>query len=167
MTKTSKTMALLLAVSGVLAACNAPADKTAPAANAPVETASVAAAQAPEAAPTSAAGEAAAMAANPAPGVFPVGFRGNWDWSDKGCAKDESGTRFQITAKEIKGYEDTSKLVAIEQINDLAIHVVLDVSSSDGDETITQNMSLSPVAGVTLRVERNGKTVMAYRCDPV
>ncbi len=107
------------------------------------------------------------MAGRPSRAAFPVGFRGNWDYSDGGCAKDESGTRFVITENQIKGYEDTSTLTALESIDDLTVRVVLDNQSSDGDVTLTQTLRLSPVAGVTLRVEQNGQTVLAYRCDKV
>lgn len=110
-----------------------------------------------------------ARATEPSQAVFPVNYRGNWDYSDDGCAKEESGTRFVVTTNEIKGYEDTSKLVALETLEGQgdAIRVVLDNQSSDGDKTIVQILRLSPVAGISLRVEQDGKTVRANRCDPV
>ncbi|MNV35402.1 hypothetical protein D3C71_1268500 [compost metagenome] len=48
-----------------------------------------------------------------------------------------------------------------------AIRVVLENQSSDGDTTIVQILRLSPVAGISLRIEQDGKTVRANRCDPV
>lgn len=166
MKKTAAAIAVTSVLTLVLAACNSPAaDKTdAPADAAPV---TPQAAQQPSSAPVSAAEEEAAMAGRPSRAAFPVGFRGNWDYSDGGCAKDESGTRFVITENQIKGYEDTSTLTALESIDDLTVRVVLDNQSSDGDVTLTQTLRLSPVAGVTLRVEQNGQTVLAYRCDKV
>ena len=64
---------------------------------------------------------------------------------------------------------DTSKLVALETLQGEgdAIRVVLENQSSDGDQTLVQTLRLSPVAGVSLRVEQDGKTVRANRCDPV
>lgn len=165
-----KTTVAAIALSSVLmlalAACNSPsADK--PAAPADAAPATEQAAQQPSSAPVSAAEEEAAMAGRPSRAVFPVGFRGNWDYSNDGCAKDESGTRFVITENQIKGYEDTSTLTALESIDELTIRVVLDNQSSDGDVTLTQTLRLSPVAGITLRVEQKGETVLAYRCDKV
>jgi len=123
----------------------------------------------PQADPGSAAEEAVARAGEPAQAVFPVGYRGEWDYSDDGCARQESGTRFVITATEIKGYEDTSRLVALEPLKDQgeAIRVVLENQSSEGDQTMVQILRLSPVVGVSLRIEQDGKTVRASRCDPV
>ncbi len=165
--KTTVTVIALASVwSLALAACNSPAaDKPA----APADTAPVAeqAAQQPASAPVSAAEEEAAMAGRSARAVFPVGFRGNWDYSDDGCAKDESGTRLVITENQIKGYEDTSTLTALETLDDLTIRVVLDNQSSDGDVTLTQTLRLSPVAGINLRIEQKGETVLAHRCDKV
>lgn len=161
MKTTVAAIALTSVLALVLAACNSPsADKPA----APV---TEQAAQQPSSAPVSAAEEEAAMAGRPSRAVFPVGFRGNWDYSNDGCAKDESGTRFVITENQIKGYEDTSTLTALESIDELTIRVVLDNQSSDGDVTLTQTLRLSPVAGITLRVEQKGETVLAYRCDKV
>jgi len=159
-----KKTAALIALTALLAACGSQADSKAPAT---VEAASEAAT--PQTEPVSAAEEAAARTGEPSEAVFPVGYRGNWDYSDDGCAKDESGTRFVITANEIKGYEDTSKLVALETLEGEgdAIRVVLENQSSDGDQTLVQTLRLSPVAGVSLRVEQDGKTVRANRCDPV
>lgn len=164
-----KTTAALIALTTLLAACGSQADSAAPApatapANAPAESA-----PAPQAAPVSAAEEEAARAGEPSQALFPVGYRGNWDYSEDGCARDESGTRFVITANEIKGYEDTSKLVALETLEGQgdAIRVVLENQSSDGDKTLVQILRLSPVAGISLRVETDGKTVRANRCDPV
>lgn len=163
-----KTTVAAIALSSVLtlalAACNSP-DK--PAASADAAPVTEQAAQQPSSAPVSAAEEEAAMAGRPSRAVFPVGFRGNWDYSNDGCAKDESGTRFVITENQIKGYEDTSTLTALENIDELTIRVVLDNQSSDGDVTLTQTLRLSPVAGITLRVEQKGETVLAYRCDKV
>ncbi|MNL11162.1 hypothetical protein D3C87_1319860 [compost metagenome] len=59
--------------------------------------------------------------------------------------------------------------MALETLEDQgdAIRVVLENQSSDGDKTIVQILRLSPVAGISLRVEQDGKTVRANRCDPV
>lgn len=168
-----KKTATLIALTVLLAACGSQTD--APASTAPEpapgpaqETAGQVQTQAASE-PVSAAEEAAARAGEPSQAVFPVGYRGEWDYSDGGCAKDESGTRFVITATEIKGYEDTSKLMALEPLKDQgeAIRVVLENQSSEGDHTLVQILRLSPVAGVSLRVEQDGKTVRANRCDPV
>lgn len=168
-----KKTATLIALTVLLAACGSQTD--APASTAPEptqgpaqETAGQVQTQAANE-PVSAAEEAAARAGEPSQAVFPVGYRGEWDYSDDGCAKDESGTRFVITATEIKGYEDTSKLMALEPLKDQgeAIRVVLENQSSEGDHTLVQILRLSPVAGVSLRVEQDGKTVRANRCDPV
>lgn len=158
-------IAVSVAAAALLAACGSQAD--APAAPAE-ETSAPASVQAAPTEPVSAAEEAEARAGEGA-ATFPVGYRGNWDYSEDGCAKEESGTRFTITANEIKGYEDTSKLVALEVLEGQgdAIRVVLDNQSADGDVTITQILRLSPVAGISLRVEQDGKTVRANRCDPV
>lgn len=160
-----KKTAALIALTTLLAACGSQADSKAPA----TDEAAPEAAAAPQTEPVSAAEEAAARAGEPSEAVFPVGYRGNWDYSDDGCAKDESGTRFVITANEIKGYEDTSKLVALETLQGEgdAIRVVLENQSAEGDQTLVQTLRLSPVAGISLRVEQDGKTVRANRCDPV
>ena len=162
-----KQPAAFIALTALLAACGSQADSKTPEPGeiAPAGTAQ----QSGSPAPVSAAEEAAARAAEPSQAVFPVGYRGNWDYSADGCAKDESGTRFVITTNEIKGYEDTSRLVALETLDGQgdAIRVVLDNQSSDGDTTIVQILRLSPVAGISLRVEQDGKTVRANRCDPV
>ncbi|MET4682997.1 hypothetical protein [Brevundimonas faecalis] len=167
-----KTSAVIITLTTLLAACGSQADSAAPKSDAPAaadQAAPAAATQAASSEPVSAAEEEAARAGQPSQAVFPVGYRGNWDYSDTGCDKDESGTRFVITADEIKGYEDTSKLVALETLEGQgdAIRVVLENQSSDGDKTIVQTLRLSPVAGVSLRVEQDGKTVRANRCDPV
>lgn len=99
--------------------------------------------------------------------VFPENFRGNWDYREDGCQKDESGTRFEITEHQIKGYEETATLKSVEIVDDLTIRVVVDAQSSDGDAIVTQTLKLSPVAGITLRIDTGGKTVRAVRCDPV
>ena len=158
-----KKTAALIALTTLLAACGSQADSKAP------EAAETPAAVTPQTEPVSAAEEEAARAGQPSEAVFPIGSRGNWDYSDDGCAKDESGTRFVITANEIKGYEDTSKLVALEVLEGEgdAIRVVLENQSSEGDHTLVQTLRLSPVAGISLRVEQDGKTVRANRCDPV
>lgn len=174
-----KKTAALIALTALLAACGSQADAptstsadAAPEAGAQTQVQAQAQTQAQSqvrAEPVSAAEEAAARAGEPSQAVFPVGYRGNWDYSDNGCARDESGTRFVITATEIKGYEDTSKLVALEPLKDQgeAIRVVLENQSSEGDHTLVQILRLSPVAGVSLRIEQDGKTVRANRCDPV
>lgn len=170
-----KKTAALIALTALLAACGSQADAptstsadAAPEAGAQTQVQAQAQTQV-QAEPVSAAEEAAARAGEPSQAVFPVGYRGNWDYSDNGCAKDESGTRFVISATEIKGYEDTSKLVALEPLKDQgeAIRVVLENQSSEGDHTLVQILRLSPVAGVSLRIEQDGKTVRANRCDPV
>lgn len=157
--------ALTGALSMALSACGSQAETAAPEKEAPA----AAPQQAASSEPVSAAEEEVARAGQPSQAVFPVGYRGEWDYSDDGCAKDESGTRFVISANEIKGYEDTSKLVALETLEDEgdAIRVVLENQSSEGDRTLVQILRLSPVAGISLRVEQDGKTVRANRCDPV
>ncbi|WP_313005543.1 hypothetical protein [Brevundimonas sp.] len=157
--------ALTAALSMALSACGSQAEPAAPTKEAPA----AAPQQAAPSEPVSAAEEAAARAGQSSQAVFPVGYRGEWDYSDDGCAKDESGTRFVISANEIKGYEDTSKLVALETLEGEgdAIRVVLENQSSEGDHTLVQILRLSPVAGISLRVEQDGKTVRANRCDPV
>lgn len=168
-----KKTAAFIALTALLAACGSQADRAAPEAvsEAPQDPAAAAAqaASAAQSEPVSAAEEAAARAGELSQTVFPVGYRGNWDYSENGCDNDESGTRFVITANEIKGYEDTSKLVALETLKDQgdAIRVVLENQSSEGDHTIVQILRLSPVAGISLRVEQDGKTVRANRCDAV
>ncbi|WP_292033270.1 MULTISPECIES: hypothetical protein [unclassified Brevundimonas] len=164
-----KTTLVLTALTGALSmslsACGSQAEPAAPTKEAPA----AAPQQAAPSEPVSAAEEAAARAGQSSQAVFPVGYRGEWDYSDDGCAKDESGTRFVISANEIKGYEDTSKLVALETLEGEgdAIRVVLENQSSEGDHTLVQILRLSPVAGISLRVEQDGKTVRANRCDPV
>lgn len=163
MTKT----AALIALTAFLAACGSQADsKTSAASDSAPAPAAQQVASAP---PVSPAEEAEARAKDSSQPVFPARYRGHWDYSDDGCAKDESGSRFVVTATEIKGYEDTSKLVALETLEGQgdAIRVVLDNQSSDGDRTIVQVLRLSPVAGISLRVEQDGKTVRANRCDLV
>lgn len=157
--------ALTAALSMALSACGSQAEPAAPTKEAPA----AAPQQAAPSEPVSAAEEAAARAGQSSQAVFPVGYRGEWDYSDDGCAKDESGTRFVISANEVKGYEDTSKLVALETLEGEgdAIRVVLENQSSEGDHTLVQILRLSPVAGISLRVEQDGKTVRANRCDPV
>lgn len=157
--------ALTGALSLALSACGSQAETASPEKEAPA----AAPQQAASSEPVSAAEEEVARAGQPSQAVFPVGYRGEWDYSDDGCAKDESGTRFVISANEIKGYEDTSKLVALETLEDEgdAIRVVLENQSSEGDHTLVQILRLSPVAGISLRVEQDGKTVRANRCDPV
>lgn len=162
-----KKTATFISLMALLAACGSQVDSKAPETSetAPAQTAQ----QAPPSAPVSAAEEANARTAEHSQAVFPAQYRGNWDYSDDGCDKAESGTRFVITANEIKGYEDTSKLVALEVLEGEgdAIRVVLDNQSSDGDKTIVQILRLSPVAGISMRVEQNGETVRANRCDQV
>lgn len=163
-----KKTSALIALTALLAACGSQADSKAPetSGTAPATTATQ---QTPSTEPVSAAEEEAARRNRSTQAAFPVGYRGAWDYSEDGCAKDESGTRFVITANEIKGYEDTSKLVALETLEGEgdAIRVVLENQSSDGDKTIVQILRLSPVAGISLRIEQDGKTVRANRCDPV
>lgn len=163
-----KKTSALIAFTALLAACGSQADSKAheTSETAPATTS---AQQTPSTEPVSAAEEEAARRGPPTQAAFPVGYRGAWDYSEEGCAKDESGTRFVITSNEIKGYEDTSKLVALETLEGEgdAIRVVLENQSSDGDKTIVQILRLSPVAGISLRIEQDGKTVRANRCDPV
>lgn len=163
-----KKTSALIGFTALLAACGSQADSKAPKTS-ETAPATTSAQQTPSTEPVSAAEEEAAHRGPPTRAAFPVGYRGNWDYSEDGCAKDESGTRFVITANEIKGYEDTSKLVALETLEGQgdAIRVVLENQSSDGDKTIVQILRLSPVAGISLRIEQDGKTVRANRCDPV
>lgn len=158
----------LIGFTALLAACGSQADSKAPETS-ETAPATTLAQQTSSTEPVSAAEEEAARRGSPTQAAFPVGYRGAWDYSEDGCAKDESGTRFVITANEIKGYEDTSKLVALETLEGEgdAIRVVLENQSSDGDKTIVQILRLSPVAGISLRIEQDGKTVRANRCDPV
>lgn len=116
------------------------------------------------AAPVSAAEEAAQ---GRAAAVFPVRFRGNWDYAVNGCDKDESGTRFTITENQIKGYESTAKLLTIEQVSADEIRARVHLESADGDDTYDQVMSLSPVEGVSMRIDVDGESSRAYRCDKV
>jgi hypothetical protein len=157
--------ALTGALSLALSACGSQAETASPEEEAPA----AAPQQAASSEPVSAAEEAVARAGQPSQAVFPVGYRGEWDYSEDGCASDESGTRFVISANEIRGYEDTSKLVALEALEGQgdAIRVVLENQSSEGDHTLVQILRLSPVAGISLQVEQDGKTVRANRCDPV
>ncbi len=158
----------LIGCTALLAACGSQADSKAPETS-ETAPATTSAQRTPSTEPVSAAEEEAARRGSSTQVAFPVGYRGAWDYSEDGCAKDESGTRFIITANEIKGYEDTSKLVALETLEGEgdAIRVVLENQSSDGDKTIVQILRLSPVAGISLRIEQDGKTVRANRCDPV
>lgn len=109
--------------------------------------------------------EAAAVA--PVAIEFPVNFRGNWDYDENGCGEAESGTKFRITENKIIGYEDTSTLKSIEVLDDLSIRVALENESSEGTHTLSQTMRLSPVAGISMRIETGGKTIRTLRCDPV
>jgi len=162
-----KTTAPLIAVAAaLLAACGSQAD-TPPS---PAESAAPQAAQkaVSQAAPVSAAEEAEARAGESSQAAFPVAYRGNWDFGgSEACDRAESGTRFAVTANQIKGYEDTSTLTAIEVLDDHSIRVVLDNESSEGDRTLTQTLRVSPVAGITLRIESGGRQMTATRCDPV
>jgi len=167
-----KTPAALLAIAALLAACGSQTEPpAAPAEAAPAE--APAAPAAPEtvaqAAPVSAAEEAEARAGESGrPAIFPAAYRGNWDFSGlEGCKRAESGTRFVVTATQIRGYEDTSTLRAIEVLDENAIRVVLDNESSEGDHTLTQTLRVSPVAGISLRIESDGRRMTATRCDPV
>ena len=99
--------------------------------------------------------------------VFPENFRGNWDYNENGCGEGESGTKFRITDKEIIGYEDTSVLKSVQVVDDLTIRVVLENESSEGNMTLRQTMHLSPVAGISMRIEQGGETIRTLRCDPV
>lgn len=99
--------------------------------------------------------------------VFPEAFRGNWDYDLEGCVELDSGTRFQITDTEIKGYESAATLQSIAPVDDLTVRVVLSEVDADGMRTVQQTLALSPVAGIALRVTTDGKTVRAVRCDPV
>ncbi len=164
-----RSMAVIMAA-GLVSACGQGEDSSA--AQAPelaqshgADVAAVATSGQAVPAPVSAAEEAAA--GGPAIAVFPAAFRGNWDYNENGCGAGESGTRFRITASEVKGYEDTSKLQAIEIIDDLTVRVVMENESADGKEVLTQTWRLSPVAGINLRMETHGKTIRALRCDPV
>ncbi len=99
--------------------------------------------------------------------VFPENFRGNWDFNENGCGEGESGTKFRITDKEIIGYEDTSILKSVQVVDDLTIRVVLENESSEGNMTLRQTMRLSPVAGISMRIDTGGETIRTLRCDPV
>lgn len=168
-----KTTAPLIAIAALLAACGSqadtpasPAESTPAEASAPPQAAPEAAAQA---APVSAAEEAEARAGESGQAAaFPVAYRGNWDFNgNAGCERAESGTRFVISANQVKGYEDTSTVTALEVVDDHSIRVVLDNESSDGDRTLTQTWRLSPVAGINLRINSGGREMLATRCDPV
>jgi hypothetical protein len=167
-----KTTASLIAIAALLAACGSPAETPAsPAEAAPAEAPAPQAAPeaAAQATPVSAAEEAEARAGESGrAAAFPVAYRGNWDFSgNEGCERAESGTRFVVTATQIRGYEDTSTLRAIEVLDETSIRVVLDNESSEGDHTLTQILRVSPVAGITLRIESGGRQMLATRCDPV
>lgn len=103
----------------------------------------------------------------PVPASFPENFRGNWDYNENGCGEGESGTKFRITANKIIGYEDTSTLKSIQVVDDLTAHVVLENESSEGTQTLRQTLRLSPVAGISMRIEQGGETIRTLRCDPV
>lgn len=133
---------------GLAAGCSAE-ERPAPAVAVAEETAPVA----------SQAGEAAA--------AFPIAFRGNWDYDDKGCANGEYGTRFAISENQIIGHEDTSVLHAVQIVDELTIRVLLENQSADGTARLEQIMRLSPVAGISLQIERGDQTIRAIRCDPV
>lgn len=98
---------------------------------------------------------------------FPEQFLGNWDYDSEGCGEDESGTKFRITDTQIIGYEETSTLKSIDVVDDLVIRVVLENHSSDGIQQVRQTMRLSPVAGITMRIQTGDKTIRTLRCDPV
>lgn len=99
---------------------------------------------------------------------FPAAFRGIWDYQQDGCAKAESGTRFTISDTVIKGYESQETLLSIRQIANDEIRVTLELESANGDGTYDQVMALSPVEGVSMRIDTaDGETVRAYRCDGV
>ena len=169
-----KTTAPLLAIAALLAACGSQTEPPAPPAEAapaeaPAPQAAPEAAAPAQNAPVSAAEEAAARAGESGQAAtFPVAYRGNWDFSGlEGCKRAESGTRFVVTATQIRGYEDTSTLRAIEVLDENAIRVVLDNESSEGEHTLTQTLRVSPVAGISLRIDTNGRQMLATRCDPV
>lgn len=99
---------------------------------------------------------------------FPQAFRGNWDYQREGCERDESTTAFSISEKIIKGYEGQETLLSIRQINDSEIRVTLHLETGSGEDTYEQLMILSPVEGISMRIEtEDGESVRAYRCDPV
>ena len=99
--------------------------------------------------------------------VFPEAFRGNWDYNENGCRDTDTGTRFVITDTQIKGYESTATLRSVEPVDDLGIRVELGEESAEGDRVIKQTMNLSPVAGISMRIVMDDKTIRALRCDPV
>lgn len=103
----------------------------------------------------------------PVAAEFPDQFLGNWDYDSEGCGEGESGTKFLITQTQIIGYEETSTLKSIDVVDDLVIRVVMETRSSDGIEQVRQTMRLSPVAGITMRIQTGDKTIRTLRCDPV
>ena len=116
----------------------------------------------------SAAEEAEEMRNAPNVLEFPAAFRGSWDYRQDGCAKAESGTRFTISDTVIKGYESQEKLLSIRQLTNDEIRVTLALESANGDGTYDQVMALSPVEGVSMRIDTaDGESVRAYRCDRV
>ncbi|MGI4817257.1 MAG: hypothetical protein ACRYFE_01915 [Janthinobacterium lividum] len=101
------------------------------------------------------------------PAVFPEAFRGNWDYNENGCRDADAGTRFVITDTQIKGYESTATLRSVETVDELGIRVEMVENSAEGDRVINQTMHLSPVAGISVRIATDDKTIRALRCDPV
>lgn len=100
--------------------------------------------------------------------VFPQSFRGNWDYEREGCDRDESTTAITISDKVIKGYEGQETLLEIHQVSADEIRVKLHLETGSGEDTYEQVMILSPVAGISMRIEaEDGESVRAYRCDPV
>ena len=84
-----------------------------------------------------------------------------------GCRDADAGTRFVITDTQIKGYESTATLRSVETVDELGIRVEMVENSAEGDRVINQTMHLSPVAGISVRIATDDKTIRALRCDPV
>ena len=99
--------------------------------------------------------------------VFPEAFRGNWDFNEDGCRDADTGTRFVISDTQTKGYESTATVQSVEPVDDLSIRVELNEESAEGTRVVKQTMHLSPVAGISMRIVMDDKTIRALRCDPV
>ena len=99
--------------------------------------------------------------------AFPAAFRGAWDYDVDGCQRQESGTRFTIGETTIIGYESTQTLQSIRQLAADEIRVTVYLETAHGDDTYDMVMALSPVDGVSMRIDLERESVRAYRCDTV
>lgn len=155
-----------LVVGAMVAACSPSGAAPAAALDAPEPT--TAAPTLSESRAVSAAEEADEMRNAASALEFPQAFRGKWDYERAGCDRAESTTGFTISDKVIKGYEGQETLLTIRQISRDEIRVTLHLESAAGEDTYDQVMILSPVEGISMRIEtEEGKSVRAYRCDPV